>query len=209
MSEFRGIRVMTVDDHPLMMAGISGEIDAQPDMRIVAEASDGLQALEQFRKHRPDITLMDIRMPNVNGIDAITAIRQEFPQARIIVLTTAAGDIQAVRAFRAGAVGYLLKNLLRTELAETVRLVHNGHKRIPPEIAQEIAAHAADDSITTRELDVLRGVAGGSSNKIIASKLNISEHTDKNHLKSILSKLDASDRTHAVMIALKRGLLDM
>jgi DNA-binding NarL/FixJ family response regulator len=209
MAEPQAIRVMAVDDHPLMMAGIVGEINAQPDMRIVAEASDGDEALALFQKHRPDVTLMDIRMPRVDGIAAISSIRQHFPQARIIVLTTSSGDVQAVRAFKAGAVGYLLKNLLRTELAETIRLVHNGHKRIPPEIAQQIAEHAADDSITTRELDVLRGVANGNSNKIIASNLNISEHTVKNHLKSILSKLNASDRTHAVMIALKRGFLDM
>ena len=209
MAEAQIIRIMAVDDHPLMMAGIAGEINAQKDMRVVAEASDGDEAVLLFRKHHPDVTLMDIRMPKVNGIAAIAAIRQEFPQARIVVLTTAAGDIQAVRAFKAGAVGYLLKNLLRTELVETIRLVHSGKKRVPPEIAQQIAEHAADDFLTDRELDVLRGVAKGNSNKIIASDLNISEHTVKNHLKSILSKLDASDRTHAVMIALKRGFLDM
>src|SRR5579863_2934111 len=208
MAESQVIRVMAVDDHPLMMAGIVGEINAQPDMRVVAEAPDGDEALELFRKHRPDVTLMDIRMPKVNGIVALSSIRQEFPHARIVVLTTSVGDVQILRAFKAGAVGYLLKNLLRTELVETIRLVHSGHKRIPPEIAQQLAEHAADDSITTRELDVLRGVANGSSNKIIASDLKISEHTVKNHLKSILSKLNASDRTHAVMIALKRGFLD-
>src|SRR5215813_1786502 len=209
MGESHIIRVMAVDDHPLMMAGIVGEINAQTDMRVVAEASDGDEAVALFHKHHPDVTLMDIRMPRVNGIAAIESIRQEFSQARIVVLTTSSGDVQAVRAFKAGAVGYLLKNLLRTELVETIRLVHNGHKRIPPEIAQEIAEHAADDSITARELDVLRGVAKGNSNKIIASDLSISEHTVKNHLKSILSKLNATDRTHAVMIALKRGFLDM
>jgi DNA-binding NarL/FixJ family response regulator len=209
VAETHIIRVMAVDDHPLMMAGIVGEINAQTDMRVVAEASDGDEAVALFRKHRPDVTLMDIRMPKVNGIAAISSIRQEYPYARIVVLTTSAGDVQAVRAFKAGAVGYLLKNLLRTELVETIRLVHSGQKRIPPEIAQQIAEHAADDSITTRELEVLRGVASGNSNKIIASDLNISEHTVKNHLKSILSKLNASDRTHAVMIALKRGFLDM
>ena len=209
MGETHIIRVMAVDDHPLMMAGIVGEINAQTDMRVVAEASDGDEALALFRKHHPDVTLMDVRMPKVNGIAAIASIRQEFPHARIVVLTTSAGDVQAVRAFKAGAVGYLLKNLLRTELVETIRRVHSGHKRIPPEIAQQIAEHAGDDSITTRELDVLRGVANGNSNKIIASDLNISEHTVKNHLKSILSKLNASDRTHAVMIAIKRGFLDM
>ena len=209
MAEAHVIGVLAIDDHPLMMAGISGEINAQPDMRVVAEANDGDEALELFRKHRPDVTLMDIRMPRVNGIAAIAAIRQEFPHARIIVLTTAGGDALALRAFKAGAVGYLLKNLLRTELVETIRLVHKGHKRVPPEIAMQIAEHSADDSITARELEVLRGVASGSSNKLIASDLNISEHTVKNHLKSILSKLGANDRTHAVMIALKRGFLDM
>jgi DNA-binding NarL/FixJ family response regulator len=209
MTEPRVIRIMAVDDHPLMMAGIVGEINAQADMHVVAEASDGDEALALFQKHRPDVTLMDIRMPKVNGIAAIAAIREQFPHARIIVLTTSAGDVQAVRAFKAGAVGYLLKNLLRKELVETIRLVHSGHRRIPPEVAQQIAEHAADDSITNRELDVLRGVANGNSNKIIASDLNISEHTVKNHLKNILSKLNASDRTHAVMIAIKRGFLDM
>ena len=209
MGENRVIRVMAVDDHPLMMAGIVGEINAQTDMRVVAEACDGDEALALFRKHRPDITLMDIRMPKVDGIAAIASIHEQFPQAKIIVLTTSAGDVQAVRAFKAGAVGYLLKNLLRTELVETIRSVHRGHKRIPPEIAQQIAEHAADDSLTTRELEVLRRVAKGNSNKVIASDLNISEHTVKNHLKSILSKLNASDRTHAVMIALQRGFLEM
>jgi len=209
MAETQIIRVMAVDDHPLMMAGIVGEINAQDDMRVVAQASDGDEAVALFRKYRPDVTLMDIRMPKVNGIAAIASIHEQFPNARIVVLTSSAGDVQAVRAFKAGAVGYLLKNLLRTELVDTIRLVHGGHKRIPPEVAQEIAEHAADDAITTRELDVLRGVAKGNSNKIIACELNISEHTVKNHLKSVLSKLNASDRTHAVMIALKRGFLDM
>jgi len=209
MARTQIIRVMAVDDHPLMMAGIVGEINAQADMRVVAEASDGDEAVALFRQHHPDVTLMDIRMPKVDGIAAIASIRRQYPLARIVVLTTSAGDAQAVRAFKAGAVGYLLKNLLRTELVETIRLVHRGQKRIPAEVAQQIAEHAADDSITTRELDVLRGVANGNSNKIIASDLNISEHTVKNHLKSILSKLNASDRTHAVMIALKRGFLDM
>jgi len=209
MPEPSVIRVMAVDDHPLMMSGISGEINAQPDMRVVAEASDGDEALLLFRKHKPDITLMDIRMPRMNGIAAIAAIREEFPHARIIVLTTAAGDVQALQAFKAGAVGYLLKNLLRTELVETIRFVHSGRKRIPREIADIIAEHAADDLMTAREIEVLRGVANGSSNKIIASDLDISEHTVKNHLKSILSKLDANDRAHAVTIALKRGFLDL
>ena len=203
------IRVLTVDDHPLMMAGIAGEVNAQPDMRVVAQASDGDEALAQFRTHRPDVTLMDIRMPKVNGVDAIVAIRSEFPRARIVVLTTSAGDVQALRAFKAGAVGYLLKNLLRTELIDTIRRVHAGQRRIPPEIAQLMAEHATEDALTARELDVLRGVAKGQSNKIIAADLNITEHTVKNHIKNILSKLDASDRTGAAMIALRRGYIEL
>lgn len=203
------IRVLTVDDHPLMMSGIAGEINAQPDMRVVARASDGNEALAEFRIHRPDVTLMDIRMPNVNGVEAIAAIRAEFPRARIVVLTTVAGDIQALRAFKVGAVGYLLKNLLRTELIDTIRRIHAGQRRIPPEIAQLLAEHAADDALTARELDVLRGVAQGQSNKIIASDLSIAEHTVKNHIKSILSKLGASDRTGAAIIAVRRGYIDL
>jgi DNA-binding NarL/FixJ family response regulator len=209
MNDTQPIRVLTVDDHPLMMAGIAGEIDAQPDMRVVAQASDGDEAITKFRTHRPDVTLMDIRMPKVNGIDAITAIRTEFPRARVVVLTTAAGDIQALRAFKAGAVGYLLKNLLRTELIDTIRLVHAGQRRIPPEIAQQLAEHATDDALTAREIDVLRGIVKGQSNKVIAFNLNIVEHTVKNHIKSILSKLDANDRTGAAMIAVRRGYIDV
>jgi DNA-binding NarL/FixJ family response regulator len=209
MSEIHKIRVLTVDDHPLLRGGISGAINAQPDMIVVAEAADGEEALANFRTHCPDVTLMDLRMPKTNGIDAISAIRKEFPWARIIVLTTYGGDIQALRAFKAGAVGYLLKSMLRTELIDTIRLAHAGMRRIPPEIAIEMAEHAADDALTPREIEVLRDVAKGSSNKIIAARLAISEHTVKGHLKNILSKLDASDRTHAVMIALKRGFLDI
>src|SRR6202789_1886649 len=192
-----------------MMAGIAGEITSQSDMRVVAQATDGDEAIAQYKVHRPDVTLMDLRMPKVNGIDAILAIRKEFPWARIIVLTTYGGDIQALRAFKAGAVGYLLKSMLRTELIETIRVAHAGMRRIPPEIALELAEHAGEDTLTTREIEVLRDVAKGNSNKIIAAKLAISEHTVKGHLKNILSKLDASDRTHAVMIALKRGFLDI
>jgi DNA-binding NarL/FixJ family response regulator len=168
-----------------MMAGIAGEIN------------------------RPDVTLMDIRMPNVNGLDAVSAIMREFPTARIVILTTVGGDVQALRAFKAGAAGYLLKNMLRKDLIDTIRLVHAGKRRIPPEIAKELAEHSMDDALTTREIDVLRGVARGNSNGGIASELSISEHTVKNHVKSILSKLRAADRTHAVMIALKRGFIDL
>jgi len=209
MNEAPVIRVLTVDDHPLMMAGIAGEINAQPDMRVVAEATDGSEGIARFKEHRPDVTLMDIRMPNVNGLDAVSAIMREFPTARIVILTTVGGDVQALRAFKAGAAGYLLKNMLRKDLIDTIRLVHSGKRRIPPEIAKELAEHSMDDALTTREIDVLRGVAGGNSNGGIASELSISEHTVKNHVKSILSKLRASDRTHAVMIALKRGFIDL
>lgn len=209
MKETTLIRVLTVDDHPLMMAGIAGEINAQPDMRVVAEATNGSEALAQFRAHQPDVTLMDIRMPRVNGIEAITTIRAEFPRARIVVLTTAAGDIQALRAFQAGAVGYLLKNLLRTELIDTIRMIHMGQRRIPPEIAQQLAEHAADDRLTPRELDVLRGIVKGQSNKQIATDLNIVEHTVKNHIKSILAKLNTHDRTGAAIVALQRGYIDL
>ena len=209
MTELQPIRVLTVDDHPLMMAGIAGEIDARSDMKVVAQATDGDEAIRLFRIHRPDVTLMDIRMPKVNGIDAITAIRTEFPKARIIVLSSSAGDIQVIRAFKAGAVGYLLKNLLRTELAETIRAIHAGQRRIPVDVAQQLALHATDDALTARELDVLRGVVKGQSNKIIGAELNIAEHTVKNHVKSILSKLDADDRTGAAVMALRRGYIDL
>jgi DNA-binding NarL/FixJ family response regulator len=192
-----------------MMAGIAGEINAQPDMRVVAEATDGSEGIARFREHRPDVTLMDIRMPNVDGLDAVSAIMREFPTARIVILTTVGGDVQALRAFKAGAAGYLLKNMLRKDLIDTIRLVHAGKRRIPPEIAKELAEHSMDDALTTREIDVLRGVARGNSNGGIASELSISEHTVKNHVKSILSKLRAADRTHAVMIALKRGFIDL
>jgi DNA-binding NarL/FixJ family response regulator len=209
MSATQTIKVLTVDDHPLLRGGITGAINAQHDMTVVAEAADGEEAIAFFRTHRPDVTLMDLRMPKINGIDAITAIRKEFPWARIVVLTTYGGDIQALRAFKAGAVGYLLKSMLRTELIDTIRAAHAGMRRIPPEIALSMAEHAGDDTLTAREIEVLRDVAKGSSNKIIAVRLSISEHTVKGHLKNILAKLDASDRTHAVMIALKRGFLDI
>lgn len=209
MDPARKIRVFVVDDHPLMVAGIAGEINAQTDMMVVAQAMDGEDALGQYRLHRPDVTLMDVRMPKVNGIDAMAAIRKEFPKARIIVLTTAIGDVQALRAFKEGAVGYLLKNLVRKELTDTIRAIHAGMRRIPPDVAQQLAEHAADDVITARELDVLRMVAQGKANKTIASDLNIAEHTVKNHMKSILSKLGADDRTGAVVIAARRGYIEI
>ena len=209
MPEPHTIRVLVVDDHPIMRSGLRGEIDAQADMQVVAEASEGNEAIELFRVHRPDVTLMDVRMPGLGGIEAIEVLRKEFPNARFVILTTAAGDIIALRAFKAGAVGYLLKNLLRTELIDTIRLVHSGRRRIPPEVAREMAEHAADDSLSQRELDVLRAVSQGQANKIIASELGISENTVKNHVKSILSKLDASDRTDAAIIAIRRGYIEM
>ncbi len=203
------IRILTVDDHQLLREGIAAVLDSQEDMKLVGQASNGREAIESFRNLRPDVTLMDLRMPDMNGIEAITAIRAEFPDARIIVLTTYAGDAQAAAALKAGAAGYLLKNLVRKELLETIRIVHSGKRRVPPEIATEIAEHFADDALTGREIEVLRGVAAGKSNKLIAAELAISEGTVKTHMKSILPKLDASDRTHAVMIALRRGILDL
>ena len=208
MTGVRQIRVLTVDDHPLMRRGIAGEINEQPDMQVVAEAADGKEAVLVFRAHRPDITLMDLRMPNASGLEAMIEIRKEFPDARFIVLSTVAGDIQVVRAFQAGAKGYLLKNLLRTELIDTIRAVHAGRKKVPPEVAQLLADHFTEDDLTGREVQILQGVARGKSNKIVADHLNISENTVKNHVKSILSKLGANDRTHAVVIALQRGIIE-
>ena len=203
------IRVMVVDDHPMLREGIAAVLEGQPDMTLVAEATNGHEALERFRAHRPDVTLMDLQMPELGGIDAIIAIRREFPTARIAVLTTYKGDVQALRAFKAGAAGYLLKNMLRKELLETIRTVHAGGRRIPPEIAAEIAEHAIDDALSEREIAVLRLVACGMANKVIAGELAIGEETVKAHMKSILAKLGANDRTHAVTIALKRGIIEV
>ncbi len=202
------IKVLAVDDHHLLREGVAAVIGTQHDVKLVAEASSGAEAIELFRLHRPDVTLMDLQMPGISGIDAILAIRAEFPNARFIVLTTYQGDIQALRALKAGAAGYLLKNMLRKELLDTIRLVHAGRRRIPAEIAAELADHVTEDALSDREVDVLRRVATGNANKIIAEQLNVSEATVKGHMKSILSKLGASDRTHAVMIAVKRGYLD-
>jgi DNA-binding NarL/FixJ family response regulator len=178
-------------------------------MTLVGEAGDGLEGVEQFRRHHPDVVLMDLQMPNMNGTEAIRAIRSDSPRARIIVLTISGGDVHALRAFRAGASGYLLKNTIRKELLDTIRAVHAGQKRIPPGIAASLAEHVADDMLTTRELEVLAHVAGGNANKIIAALLAISEDTVKAHMKSVLSKLGANDRTHAVTIALKRGIIEL
>jgi DNA-binding NarL/FixJ family response regulator len=200
------IRILSVDDHPLLREGVTALLAGQPDMQMVAEASNGL---EQFRKHRPDVTLMDLQMPEMNGVDAMMAICAEFPQARIIVLTTYTGDVQVMRALRAGARAYLLKSSLRKELVETIRIVHAGQKRILPEVASELAEHATDDSLSAREVEVLRLVSGGNANKEIAAQLSITEETVKGHIKNILAKLGANDRTHAAMIGLKRGIIDL
>ena len=203
------IRILSVDDHLLLREGIAAVLEDQPDMTLVAQAANGREAIETFRQLRPDVTLMDLRMPDMNGIKAIAAIREEFPSARIIVLTTYAGDVQAVEALKAGASGYLLKNMLRKELLQTIRAIHSGRRHVPAEIAMDIAEHAVDDVLTEREVEVLKRVAAGKSNKLIAAELAISESTIKAHMKSILPKLAASSRLHAVMIALKRGILDV
>ena len=203
------IRVLAVDDHPLLREGIAALIGSTEDMELVGEASNGREALDLFRKYQPDITLMDLRMPEMNGIDAIGAIRGEFLDARIIVLTTHPGDVQVSRALKAGARGYLLKGMLRKELSETIRAVHAGHKRLSSEAAAEIAEHAIDDALTPREIDVLRLVAAGNANKEIGAQLLLTEVTVKTHVKNILAKLGANDRTHAVTIGLKRGIIDL
>jgi len=207
--EPKSIRVLAVDDHPLLREGIATLVNAEPDMKLVAEASNGKEAVEKFRSHRPDITLMDIQMPGVNGIEAITQIQSECPDARIIVLTTYTGDVQVIRALRAGARGYILKGHVHRELLETIRSVHAGKKRIPPEIAAELAEHAADDELTAREIEVLQLIGGGNANKQIADQLSIGETTVKTHVTNILSKLGASDRAHAVTIGLKRGIIQL
>jgi DNA-binding NarL/FixJ family response regulator len=203
------IRVLSVDDHPLLREGIAALVNAEADMKMVAEASNGQEAIEKFRLHRPDVTLMDLQMPGSNGIEAIIDIHNEFPNARIIVLTTYTGDVQVLRALRGGAQGYILKGHVHRELLETIRAVHAGKKRIPPEVAAELADHAAEDNLTSRETDVVRLIASGNANKVIAYQLSISEETVKTHVTNILSKLGANDRTHAVTIALKRGIIEL
>jgi DNA-binding NarL/FixJ family response regulator len=203
------IRVLAVDDHPLIREGIAALITGQPDMRLVAEAASASQAIEKFRELRPDITLMDLQLPDMNGIDAIAAIRLECPTARIIVLTTYGGDSLAERALKAGARAYLLKGSVRRDLLDIIRSVHEGATRIQPEVAAELACHLGDESLSPRELEVLSLIAEGKSNKVIAARLSITEETTKGHVKNIFAKLHATDRTHAVMLALQRGILQI
>jgi len=201
------IRLLIADDHLLFRSGIVALLASQPDMRLVAEASNGREAIQQFRAHRPDITLMDLQMPEMTGLDALIAIRGEFPDARVIVLTTYTGDVQVLRAMKAGARGYLLKNLLHKELLDMIRAVHAGKKTLSAEASYQLAEHATDEPLTPAEVEVLRLIAAGNANKQIAAQLSITEETVKGRVKNILSKLDANDRTHAAMIGVKRGII--
>ena len=203
------IRILAVDDHAIFRQGIVGLLADQPDILLVAEAGNGREAIQQYRTHRPDITLMDLQMPEMNGLDAVIAIRGEFPEARMIVLTTYTGDVQVLRALKAGARAYLLKNLLHKELLDTIRAVHAGKRTLSPEASFELAEHATDDALTPAEVEILRLIAAGNANKQIADRLTITEETVKGRIKSILSKLNANDRTHAATIGLKRGIIEL
>jgi DNA-binding NarL/FixJ family response regulator len=209
MSNSTPIRIFSIDDHPLMREGIAAIIKNEPDMQLVAEASNGREAIQGFREHRPDITLMDLRLPDISGIDAMVAIRTEFPDARIIMLTTFEGDVEIRRALQAGAVSYLLKTMPRKQLVEMIRRVHAGKKHIPPEIAAHLAEHMGDESLSKREVDVLQKIAGGNRNSDIAALLFISEETVKGHVKHIMEKLGANDRTEAVAIGIRRGIIQL
>jgi len=203
------IRVLAVDDHPVVREGVAGLVRVQPDMTLVAEAANGREAIQQFRTHRPDVTLMDLQMPEMNGLDTLIAIRSEFPEAKVIMLTTYEGDVHILRALKAGAQGYLLKSTLHSDLLRTIRAVHAGKKSLSPEVSFQVAEHMSDDALTPAEIAVLRLIAAGNANKEIADQLGVTEDTVKGRVKSILSKLDANDRTHAAMIAVKRGIIDV
>jgi DNA-binding NarL/FixJ family response regulator len=203
------IRILTVDDHPLLRKGIASLVNGESDMKLIAEASSGHEAIEQFRLHRPDVTLMDLQMPDMNGVETISRIQEEFPDARILIFTTYQGDALVLKALKAGARAYVLKGHVHRELLETIRAVHAGRKRIPPDIAAELAEHVADDALSPREIEVLRLIASGNSNKLIADKLSVGEATVKSHVTNILSKLGANDRAHAVTIGLKRGIIEL
>jgi len=210
MSDGRSrIRILAVDDHPIVREGIAGLVRAQPDMVVVGEASNGREAIQQFRTHRPDVTLMDLQMPEMNGVDALIAIRNEFADAKVIVLTTYAGDVLILRALKSGAEAYILKNTLHKELLETIRAVHAGRRNLSPEVSYQVAEHMGDDALTPAEISVLRLIAAGNANKEIADQLRITEDTVKGRVKSILSKLGANDRTHAAIIGLKRGIIEL
>ena len=209
MNEQRRIRVFSVDDHPLLREGIAAIINNQPDMQVIGQAANGKDAVQEFKKHQPDVTLMDLRLPDMSGIDAMIAIRAEFPEARIILLTTFEGDVEIKRALEAGARGYLLKSMPPKELVEVIRQVHAGKKRIPPQLAAQLAEHMSDEALTTREIEVLRQIGGGNRNRDIAERLFISEETVKVHIKHIMEKLGASDRTQAVAIGIRRGIIQL
>jgi two-component system, NarL family, response regulator len=209
MSSSSPIRVLAVDDHPLVREGIAGLVSVQPDMTLVAQAANGREAIQQVRTHLPDVTLMDLQMPEMNGLDALIAIRAEFPIARVIMLTTYEGDVQILRALKAGAQGYLLKNTLHSELLQTIRVVHAGRRSLSSEVSFQIAQHVGDEALTPAEVAVLRLIAAGSANKQIAAQLGVTEDTIKGRVKSILAKLDANDRTHAAIIGLKRGIIEL
>ena len=209
IDDIKQIRILTVDDHPILRQGIAAIIGDEADMTLVGEATNGREAIQQFRAHRPDVTLMDLQMPEMNGLDAMIAIRGEFPDARVIVLTTYAGDVQVKRALQAGARAYLLKNSLHKELLDTIRAVHGGRKNLSPEVSFELAEHAAEEALSPLEVRVLRLIAEGNSNKEIAARLSATEDSVKGHVRNILSKLGANDRTHAAMIGVKRGIIEV